>query len=241
MTDLRVFPDAEATARAAAVFLADEIAVARQARGEVHVALAGGSTPERTYELLAEDGDLDWSNVELWLGDERVVPDDDPDSNLRMMLLALAAAPLSVQQLHRVPTELGAYDAAAAYDAEIRSRTGAGARGIAVLDLALQGVGEDGHTASLFPNHPVLEVGDRSCAAVLDSPKPPPERVTLTLAVLGSARRLVVLVTGEEKAQVVVEIIYGHDPNMPVSLLAGDRMVLLCDEAAASLVSGRGR
>ncbi len=240
MTDLRVFPDAEATARAAAVFLADEIAVAGLARGEVHVALAGGSTPERTYELLAEDGDLDWSNVELWLGDERVVADDHPESNLRMIREALAAAPLGEEQWHRVPTELGADDAAAAYSAEIEGRTGRAGGGRAVLDVALQGVGEDGHTASLFPNHPVLEIADRSCAAVLDSPKPPPERVTLTLAVLGSARRIVVLVTGEEKAQVVVEIIYGHDPGMPVSLLPGERMVLLCDEAAASGVRGRG-
>jgi len=240
VTDLRVLGDAGATAQAAAAFLEEEIAAARRARGEVHVALAGGSTPRRTYELLAQDEDLDWSGVELWLGDERVVPDDHPESNLRIIREALAAAPLSEEQFHRVPTELGACEAAAAYGAELEGRTGATGSGLAILDLALQGVGPDGHTASLFPNHPVLEVADRSCAAVLDSPKPPPERVTLTLAVLGSARRIVVLVTGEEKADVVVQIIDGPDPAMPVSLLAGERMVILCDEAAASMVSDHG-
>jgi 6-phosphogluconolactonase len=206
----------------------------------VHVALGGGSTPKRTYELLAQHDDMDWTGVELWLGDERVVPDDHPESNLRMIREALAGAPPADGQVHRVPTELGARDAAAAYDAELKARTPAIAGGLASLDLALQGVGPDGHTASLFPNHPVLEVADRSCAAVFDSPKPPPERVTLTLPVIGLARRILVLVTGEEKAAVVVQIIYGRDPSMPVTLLPRERMVLVCDEAAASLVSANG-
>ncbi|MGI8594597.1 MAG: 6-phosphogluconolactonase [Solirubrobacteraceae bacterium] len=240
MTDLRVFPDAEATARAAAAFLAQEIAAARRARGEVHVALAGGSTPKRTYELLGGDRDLDWSGVELWLGDERVVEDDHPESNIRTIREALAAAPLSEAQWHRVPTELGALDAAAAYSAEFEARASVTGGGLPVLDLALQGVGPDGHTASLFPDHPVLDVFDRSCAAVLDSPKPPPERVTLTLPVLGSAGWIVVLVTGAEKAPVVEQVMDGPDPAMPVSLLASETMVLLCDESAASLVSGDG-
>jgi len=206
----------------------------------VHVALGGGSTPKRSYELLAQHDDMDWTGVELWLGDERVVPDDHPESNLRMIREALAGAPPADGQVHRVPTELGARDAAAAYDAELKARTPAIAGGLASLDLALQGVGPDGHTASLFPNHPVLEVADRSCAAVFDSPKPPPERVTLTLPVIGLARRILVLVTGEEKAAVVVQIIYGRDPSMPVTLLPRERMVLVCDEAAASLVSANG-
>ncbi len=232
--------DAEAAAQSAAAFVEQEIAAARQARGEVHVALGGGSTPKRTYEVLAQNADMDWSGVELWLGDERVVPDDHPESNLRMIREALAGAPLVDGQLHRVPTELGAVDAAAAYDAELRAGTVATAGGLASLDLALQGVGPDGHTASLFPGHPVLEVADRNCAAVLDSPKPPPERVTLTLPVIGLARRILVLVTGEDKAAMVVQIIYGSDPSMPVTLLPRERMVLLCDEAAASLVSANG-
>ena len=206
----------------------------------MHVALGGGSTPKRSYELLAQHDDMDWTGVELWLGDERVVPDDHPESNLRMIREALAGAPPADGQVHRVPTELGARDAAAAYDAELKARTPAIAGGLASLDLALQGVGPDGHTASLFPNHPVLEVADRSCAAVFDSPKPPPERVTLTLPVIGLARRILVLVTGEEKAAVVVQIIYGRDPSMPVTLLPRERMVLVCDEAAASLVSANG-
>jgi 6-phosphogluconolactonase len=240
MTDLRVYHDAEATAQAAAALVEQEVSAARAAPGSVHVALAGGSTPERTYELLGADRDADWTGVELWMGDERVVGDDDPDSNLRMIRTALAGAPLSESQWHRVPTELGPEEAAAAYGAELESRAPAPDGGVPVLDLALQGVGPDGHTASLFPHHPLLEVTDRVCAAILDSPKPPPERVTFTLPVLRAARRILFLITGEGKAGPLAQIMAGPDPAVPSSLLGGERTIVLADEAAASRVPGRG-
>jgi 6-phosphogluconolactonase len=239
MTDLRVLADPEATARAAADLVTEEIAEARAARGSVHVALAGGSTPGRTYELLAADAGLDWTGVELWMGDERVVPDDDPDSNLRMCREALSGAPLSERQWHRVATELGGQRAAEAYGAELEARATPPEGGAPVLDLALQGVGPDGHTASLFPQHPLLEVDDVFCAWIADSPKPPPERVTFTLPVLRAARRIVILATGTEKAGPVAQIAAGPDRGTPASLLGGDRAVLLCDEAAAAQVPGR--
>ncbi len=240
MTELRVFPDPEATAQAATRLLEQEVVTAREQRGAVHVALAGGSTPKRTYELLAQDGGLDWSGVELWMGDERVVPDDDPESNLRMCREALSGVRgLGEQQWHRVPTELGPHGAAAAYGAELESRAPADGGRFPVLDLALQGIGPDGHTASLFPHHPLLGVDDVTCAAVLDSPKPPPERVTFTLPVLRAARAIVFLVTGEGKAGPVAQIMAGPDPGTPASLLGGDATVVLCDEAAASQTARR--
>jgi 6-phosphogluconolactonase len=240
VTDLRVYPDPEATAQAAAALVEQEVRAARDASGSVNIALAGGSTPERTYELLGGDRDMDWSGVELWMGDERVVPDDDPDSNLRMIREALAGAPLSEAQWHRVPTELGPEAAAAAYGAELEARATSSHGGIPLLDLALQGVGPDGHTASLFPHHPLLEVTDRVCAAILDSPKPPPERVTFTLPVLRAARRVLILVTGEAKAGPLAQIMAGPDPAVPSSLLGGERTIVLADEAAASRVPDRG-
>jgi 6-phosphogluconolactonase len=100
--------------------------------------------------------------------------------------------------------------------------------------IVLLGMGDDGHTASLFPHHPLLHVDDVTCAAVLDSPKPPPERVTFTLPVLRAARSIVFLATGEEKAGPVAQIMAGPDEGMPSSLLGGDATIVLCDEAAAS-------
>jgi 6-phosphogluconolactonase len=240
VTDLRVYADPEATAQAAAALVEEEIRAVRGASGTVHVALAGGSTPERTYELLGGDREMDWSGVELWMGDERVVPDDDPDSNLRIIREALKDAPLSASQWHRVPTELGSEGAAAAYGAELEARAAPPGGGVPVLDLALQGVGPDGHTASLFPHHPLLEVTDRVCAAILDSPKPPPERVTFTLPVLRAARTILILITGEGKSGPLAQIMAGPDPAVPSSLLGGERTIVLADEAAASRVPGRG-
>jgi 6-phosphogluconolactonase len=229
VTDLRVHPDAEATAVAATAFVAGEIAAAVGARGAAHLALPGGSTPKRTFELLSENDELSWRGVELWMGDERIVPDDDPESNFGMIRAALGRRAGEEATWHRVPTELGPEGAARAYEREWGDR---------VLDLALQGVGPDGHTASLFPHHPALSIEDRAVVAILDSPKPPPERVTFTVPVIRAARRIAFLVTGEGKAHVVARIMAGPDPGIPASLFGGERTVVLADEAAASQVTG---
>jgi 6-phosphogluconolactonase len=240
MTELRVHPDPEATARAAAGFIAGEIAAAVDARGVAHVALAGGSTPKRTYELLGEDPGVPWDRVELWMGDERIVPDDHPDSNLRMIREALGSPATERAIWHRVRTELGPDAAAEAYERELIERARPEGAELPVLDLALQGVGPDGHTASLFPGHPTLGIVDRVCVAALDSPKPPAERVTLTVPVLLASRRILFLVTGEDKAGPVAQIVAGPDPSVPSSLLAGDHTIVMADEAAASLVPRHG-
>jgi 6-phosphogluconolactonase len=152
--------------------------------------LAGGSTPQRCYALLV-GRPIEWGRVTVLFGDERCVPPDDPESNYRMAFDTLLAhvAPASV---HRMPGELGAEAAAAEYERVVRS--------VGNLDLVLLGLGEDGHTASLFPGHPELSASGL-VTGVHGAPKPPPDRVSLTLEALNAARRVVFLATGAGKRE----------------------------------------
>ena len=174
-------------AAAAAALVAETI----RARRSTRLVLAGGTTPRRCYELLAAM-DLPWGRVTVLFGDERCVPPGDPESNFRMADEALLrrAAPASV---HRIAGELGPEEAAALYEPVVAT---------APLDLVLLGIGPDGHTASLFPGHPALRATGL-VTGVRGAPKPPPERVTLTLACLGAARRVVVLAAGADKRDAV--------------------------------------
>jgi 6-phosphogluconolactonase len=229
MTSVFVADTSDAAAESAADRLADAIAAARDARGAAHIALAGGTTPRKTYEILARRLD-DWSGVEVWFGDERAVGPDDPESNLRMAsetLLADGAGP----EVHRIEGERGPEEAAAAYAAAIGERLPL-KDGVPVLDLALQGLGPDGHTASLFPGNPAVE-STGVCVAVHNAPKPPPDRITLTIPVLRSARAIVFLATGAEKADAVRGLLAGPDPKIPSSLLNGDRTEVIVDRTAA--------
>ena len=209
--------------------LADAIAAGRRQGRGVHLSLAGGETPRPAYEQLATLVD-DWAGVELWLGDERLVPADDPRSNYRLMaetLLQGGALP------HAVPTGGSAEDAASAYGREIRRRVPAAPDGVPELDLALLGLGEDGHVASLFPHAPALDARGQICVAVHDAPKPPPDRVSLTLDVLRAARSIIVLAVGEGKARAAAAALAGPDPSVPASLLADGALELILDEPAA--------
>ena len=229
MTAVSVSATAAEAAEAAADRLIVAIEKARRDRGAAHVALAGGNTPRRTYELLAARMD-DWGGVEVWFGDERAVGPDDPESNFRMAsetLLAGGDGP----QVHRIEGERGPEEAAATYAALMRERLPS-ENGAPVLDLALQGLGPDGHTASLFPGNPAVEA-DGVCAAVHDAPKPPPDRITLTVPVLRAARSIVFLATGDEKAEAVRGLLAGPDPAVPASLLGGERTEVIVDRDAA--------
>ena len=191
---VRVFDDAEAVARYAADTLAAAIDSARGDGRTLHVALAGGTTPKRAYELLAQD-EGDWSHVHLWLGDERCVPDDDPESNARMVresLLATERAGPPV--LHAVASPEVPEDAAWLYSLALLEHMPDG-----VFDIVLLGMGPDGHTCSLFPGHPVLAVREAPVSPVRGSPKPPPERVTLTLPVV--RRRAVHAAAGDRRGE----------------------------------------
>jgi 6-phosphogluconolactonase len=216
--------DADEAARRAAEVLAAAIDSARTIHGAAHVALSGGSAV-KAYALL---GPMlpEWRDVHLWYGDERVVALDDEDSNHRQATEHLDAPNAT---WHPIRPELGAEGAAAAYAQELEGIT---------LDVALNGMGPDGHTASLFPGFP--QVGaDGICVAVHDSPKPPPDRITLTLPKLNEARRIVLLATGETKAPMLARVIAGPDPEVPASLLARERLEVIADAAAlAGLPNG---
>jgi 6-phosphogluconolactonase len=189
------------------------------AEGARTLVLAGGSTPQRCYELLVQ-ADVQWGRVTILFGDERCVPPDHPDSNYRMARIALLdhASPATV---HRMPAELGPDEAAGLYDHIVALHS--------PLDIVVLGVGEDGHTASLFPGHPALDAKGWA-VGVRNSPKPPPDRVSLTLPALRAARRVIVLATGAGKADAVAQ---ARRAEVPSGMIAGARWLI--DRAAAGL------
>jgi 6-phosphogluconolactonase len=221
--ELVIAQDEEDAARRAA-----EVLAAAAGRGD-HLALSGGSTPRRAYQLAAELA-RDWSGVDAWLADERSVPPNDPRSNLRLVRESLAARALVPPKLHPVDTSLPPARAAAAYDAELE--------GIE-LGLALQGIGPDGHTASLFPNAPSLDVTDARAVAAPAELEPWVDRVTMTVPMLCAAREVVFLVVGANKADAARRA-FAEPPSQatPASLVrsrAGRTLVIL-DPAAAEHV-----
>jgi 6-phosphogluconolactonase len=204
-------------------------------RGRFAVALAGGSTPKATYEVLARDyaNELDWSRVHVYFGDERTVPPDHEDSNYRMAYETLLSH-VPVGSVHRMRGELPPDEAAAAYEEELRAFFGQ--VDIPGLDLILCGLGEDGHTLSLFPETAALDVNDRWVVAnpVL---KLGTTRLTLTIPVLNASRAVTFLVAGESKAGALKEIMEGDaDPRAyPAKLVrpeSGD-LTWMVDRAAA--------
>ena len=195
---------AEAAARAFVESAAEAIAE----RGRFAVALAGGSTPKATYEVLARDHseDVDWPNVHAFFGDERTVPPDHEDSNYRMAREAL----LDRGPVHRMRGELPPDEAAASYERELKEFFG---DDFPVFDLVMLGIGKDGHTASLFPETAALGVTDR-LAVANPVPKLDTTRLTLTMPVLNAAREVRFLVAGAGKAEALAEILEGDaDPR----------------------------
>lgn len=235
--NLRVYEDVQQLSEAAARTFVEEARKAIQEYGRFAVALAGGSTPKSTYETLAAryggPEDLDWSRVHFFFGDERCVPPDHEDSNYCMVHEALLSH-VPAGSIHRMRGELEPSKAAALYEQELEEFFGGPPR----FDLVLLGIGEDGHTASLFPRTPALEVRDRS---VVENPveKLGTTRITLTLPAI-TARNVVFLVAGEGKAEALKEILEGDaDPrDYPSKLVdAPGGAVWMVDRAAASLLS----
>jgi 6-phosphogluconolactonase len=239
MARLTVTGAAAQAAGLAAERIADAISLARTDGRTAHVSLAGGRTPAATYKRLADLVD-DWDGVELWLGDERMVASDAPDSNYRMLGETLLERTGAVA--HPVWTAGSAEEAAERYGSLLSERIPAGPGGTPSLDFALLGLGEDGHTASLFPRAPALNAAaGLVCVAVHDSPKPPPDRVTLTLEALGAARAAAILAVGAGKAAPAAAALRGPSPDVPASLLADGPLELILDADAASDVSAEAR
>jgi 6-phosphogluconolactonase len=232
--EVRRFPDPEATARAAADEVARRIGAPRQ--GPFSLVLAGGSTPKRAYELLAaEHRDLPWDTVHVFWGDERCVPPEDKDSNYAMAKAALLdRVPLPAANVHRIRGELGAEQAAAGCEKDLRAYF-AGAAAPA-FDLVLLGMGEDGHTASLFPGNAALAETRRWAVPVETTAKAPRWRVSLSMPAISSARRAIFLVTGAGKRAVLADI--GADPSAaaakyPAAAVRAEHVLWFVDAAAA--------
>ncbi len=188
-----VLDNAQAVAKQAALHILAAAARAIAERGVFRIVLAGGRTPEAAYRLLVA-ASTDWSRWEIFYGDERCLPVDDAQRNSRMAAQAwLDQVTIPQAQIHPIPAERGAEAGAQAYAAEVQAAM--------PFDMVLLGMGEDGHTASLFPGqqHPAEEL----VHAVHNAPKPPPDRVSLSQRVLSDARQVLVLVTGGGKRDAV--------------------------------------
>ena len=222
--EILVLDDEEAAAEATADRLAEA------ARAGLEIALTGGSTPRRAYEIAAER-EADWSRAGAWWGDERCVPPEDERSNYRLARESLLDRLSSPPRVHRIRGELDPAEAAAEYEREL---------GDTRLDLVLLGLGPDGHVASLFPGAPTLEERERRVVAAEAGHEPFVPRVTLTLPVLCSGRSVLFLVTGEAKAEAAraafVEEPSAQTPGSLVRARDGSTVALL-DRAAASTLS----
>jgi len=238
--EIETFPSPEALAAAVAGRLVVRLAAVQAAGRTPAVGLTGGTIAEKIHEAVvaATEGheDVDWSNVDFWWGDDRYVPADDDGRNAKqareVMLDRLDA---DERRVHEMPASDGPHDsledAAEAYGDEVR-RLGSGQ-----FDVLMLGVGPDGHVASLFPGHPQLDIDDTIAVPVTDSPKPPPERITLTFGALNRSSEVWFVVSGEGKADAVAKALAdGTDlHDIPaVGVTGQDSTVWFVDEAAAS-------
>lgn len=212
-------------------------------QGEFTLCLSGGSTPAATYELLAERFRLsvDWKEVRFFWGDERCVPPEDPASNFGMANRAmLSRLGLRPDQIHRIRGEEPPEEAARLYEKELRAAFGLNQGEFPRFALMLLGLGDNVHTASLFPGIPALHERERIAVAVeVDAPQR--HRVTLTPPAINNAMRVMFLVAGADKARAVKCALEGpRDPErFPAQLVApeGGEVIWLLDRAAASLLS----
>lgn len=243
-----VHPDTERMARATAARLITSLVEAQTARGEASVVLTGGRNGNALLAALAQaparDG-VDWSRVDLWWGDERFLPDGDPDRNHTQARRAfLDAVPLDPARVHPMPASDGPHGddveaAAGAYAAELAAaaeRGGHPGDRVPPFDVLLLGLGPDTHVASLFPDHPAVREDGRTVVGVRNAPKPPPTRISLTLPALRTAREVWLLAAGEDKAGAAAAALAATDPlRTPAAGARGrSRTLWILDEAAAA-------
>jgi 6-phosphogluconolactonase len=225
--EIRILADADAVAREAAAFIAAQARAAVAARGRFVGAFSGGRTPWQMLRALAGE-DVPWKGVHIVQVDERVAPADDPDRNLTPLReILLEHARLRPEQIYAMPVEQKDLEAAAKRYA---LTLGEIAGSPPVLDLVHLGLGTDGHTASLIPGDPVLDVTDKDVS--LTGAYQGRRRMTLTYPVLNRSRRVLWLVTGSEKADMLVRLAEG-DSTIPAGRVRRDHALVLADRAAA--------
>jgi 6-phosphogluconolactonase len=236
---LVVEPDAQALASSTARRLVELLRTSVDDNGVAHLVLTGGGILEQVIAALPDAGPLDWRRVHVWWGDERYVAADSADRNDKAAFRAgLSRLDLDPSRVHRMPADDGTYAgaeaAAAAYAAELADESDT--EDVPEFDAIVLGIGPDGHCASLFPNHPATTVTDQSVIAVLDSPKPPPMRLSLTFPSLDAGAEVWFVASGDSKADAVARAVHGNDPRaVPSSGPKGrNRTVWLLDEAAAA-------
>ncbi len=238
--DIRVFQSKDELVHAATEKIIDCVEEAVRKRGRCNIALAGGRTPRDVYALLATKpykNRVCWDNVSLFWGDERAVSPEDQESNYKMVRQSLLEhITIPGENVHRIRGETEPVQAASEYS-ELLMRRFSG--GLPCFDLVLLGIGDDGHTASLFPGTEVLDEYRQLVSAVF-VPKFASWRVTLTLPVLNAAREIMFLVSGNTKSDIVRRVMSNHKPNrkLPVTLVTPQSGTVswMLDSGAASLL-----
>jgi len=234
---IEVHADAAALATAVAGELLGRLADAQSGGGIPHIALTGGSIAEsvhREIARLAPSSGVDWSRVVVWWGDERFVPRDDAERNAGKaraeFLDVVGVDPANVHEMPSTDDAADVHEGAGAHSDELHEH------GSGEFEIVMLGVGPDGHVASLFPGHPALDVDDRIAVGVTDSPKPPPERISLTFPALNRTRSVWFLVSGEGKAQAVALALGGADRHeIPAAGVAGQEdTIWFLDRASSS-------
>eukprot|EP00299_Pterocystis_sp_00344_P012300 c5881_g1_i1.p1 GENE.c5881_g1_i1~~c5881_g1_i1.p1 ORF type:complete len:237 (+),score=43.44 c5881_g1_i1:47-757(+) len=234
MHSVRTLADTDALSLALAEFIAAASKEAIENRGQFTIAWSGGSLPKLAASGLIANKSIDFTRWHVFFADERFVTLDHPDSNyLSVSNEFLRHVPIPANQVHPiVPTVSSVEECAQEYQQQVTTVLGEGA----TFDVILLGMGPDGHTASLFPNHSLLNENSLLVAPISDSPKPPPQRVTLTLPVLNRARQVAFVTAGEGKAEMLQKILQDPSANLPCQKVSGN-VVWFVDRGAARLLA----
>ena len=237
---LHVYPTSQELSKSIGSYVAQLSAQTIPVRGRFTVALSGGSLPRLLAPRLITEplaDDIDWSAWHVFFADERCVPLTHPDSNYRLVLEEFFSyVDIPHDQIYALNPRLAPDQAAAAYQEILRRVFYPEPGRLPRFDLILLGMGEDGHTASLFPNHPLLHETERWVAPIVDSPKPPPERITLTLPIINNAANVAFITTGSSKAAVLPQVLTASTEPLPAGRVQPDDGELhwFIDETAAA-------
>jgi 6-phosphogluconolactonase len=238
--EMRIFQSNDELVSATADWLSSSLAEVLAQRPLAYLAISGGSTPKPVYERMPSVSGVDWNRVHVCFVDERNVPPDDPDSNYRMVRQAwFDSGAVPAANIHRMQGEMDAAEAAVLYEAELHRIKVPRAAGLPVFDAVLLGMGPDGHTASLFPDSPALNARERWVAANWVA-KLNTHRITLTFPAIDSARKIAFMVSGDDKAEALAQVLSGQS-QLPAARIMprNGRLQWLLDAAAAHLAKAR--